>query len=94
MLGVQVLIQLRFTDGFASHAPMPWAQGVGRSNRPAPTKAFIFSVRCAELYCSAHLPQVQWTAQARIDNVGVDDSTAGKDQPVWLPVSTFSTTTS
>jgi len=22
---------------------MPWAQGVGRSNRPAPTKAFIFS---------------------------------------------------
>src|ERR1019366_59258 len=26
------------------HAPMPWAQGVGRSNRPAPTKAFSFSI--------------------------------------------------
>jgi hypothetical protein len=29
----------KLTNFRISHVPMPWAQGVGRSNRPAPTNA-------------------------------------------------------
>ena len=40
----------------ASYVPMAWAQGVGRSNRPAPTNLLCCPLLFRE---TAHLPKVQ-----------------------------------
>jgi hypothetical protein len=68
---------------------MPWAQGVGRSNRPAPTISLLFSAIFRE---TAHLPQVQRTAGVRTENMGLIDRAVRKNQPNWYRVSTILTT--
>jgi hypothetical protein len=50
---------------------IPWAQGVGRSNRPAPTKPCIYNMLNAMRECTfstAHMSQVQWTANPPLKN--------------------------
>ena len=49
---------------FMESRNLPWAQGVGRSNRPAPTKPCIYNMLGAtreRLFGSAHTSQMQWT---------------------------------
>jgi len=74
---------------------MSWAQGVGRSNRPAPTKPFIFSIVLASSERRGRRRASASGAVDRligIDKAGVVDRSMGNIQPFWLAVSTFSTT--
>jgi len=47
---------ITFRSSLSAPTLLPWAQGVGRSNRPAPTKSPLLSATFCD---SAHLPRVQ-----------------------------------
>jgi len=80
------------TEDFISTPESALGAGGREFESRRPDQSLYFQRYFRTAWSSAHMSQVQWTALTCIENVGVVARSAGKNQPMLLPVSTFSTT--